>query len=129
MEDFYLIGGGHKFSEFACFLQYRRADKIQANAQADLNLRWAHMYEGTLSGVVVYMMHNAIKGPYAIYGLRSAISAFSQPDHSLSLRKHAYSNTVRILPPKYENFQMKNSDIFLISAQNIDCRYSLEPRR
>ena len=22
---------------------------------------------------------------------------------------------------------MKNSDIFLISAQNIDCRYSLEP--
>ena len=28
---------------------------------------------------------------------------------------------------KNENFQMKNSDIFLISAQNIDCRYSLEP--
>ena len=24
---------------------------------------------------------------------------------------------------------MKNSDIFLISAQNIDCRYSLEPSR
>ena len=29
-----------------------------------------------------------------------------------TLRKHAYSNTIRILPPKYENFQMKNSDIF-----------------
>ena len=28
-----------------------------------------------------------------------------------------------------ENFQMKNSDIFLISAQNIDCGYSLEPPR
>ena len=28
---------------------------------------------------------------------------------------------------KNENFQMKNSDIFLISAQNIDCGYSLEP--
>ena len=25
-----------------------------------------------------------------------------------------------------ENFQIKNSDIFHISAQNIDCRYSLE---
>ena len=24
---------------------------------------------------------------------------------------------------------MKNSDIFFISAQNIDCRYSLEPPR
>ena len=26
-----------------------------------------------------------------------------------------------------ENFQIKNSDIFHISAQNIDCGYSLEP--
>ena len=45
----------------------------------------------------------------------------------IPLRKHAYSNILRILPPKNENFHMKNSDIFLISAQNIDCRYSLEP--
>ena len=28
-----------------------------------------------------------------------------------------------------ENFQMKNSDIFHISAQNIGCGYSLEPPR
>ena len=34
------------------------------------------------------------------------------------------------LPPKNENFQIKHSDIFHISAQNIDCGYSLEsPRR
>ena len=46
-----------------------------------------------------------------------------------SLRKHAYSNTLKILPPKNENFQIKNSDIFHISAQNIDCGYSLEPPR
>ena len=30
---------------------------------------------------------------------------------------------------KTENFQIKTSDIFHISAQNIDCRYSLEPPR
>ena len=30
---------------------------------------------------------------------------------------------------KTENFQIKNSDIFHISAQNIDCGYSLEPPR
>ena len=30
---------------------------------------------------------------------------------------------------KTENFQIKNSDIFHSSAQNIDCRYSLEPPR
>ena len=31
--------------------------------------------------------------------------------------------------PKNENFQIKLSDIFHISAQNIDCGYSLEPPR
>ena len=30
---------------------------------------------------------------------------------------------------KIENFQMKNYDIFLIFAQNIDCEYTLEPSR
>ena len=46
-----------------------------------------------------------------------------------SLRKHAYSNILKILPPKNENSQIKNSDIFPISDQNIDCGYSLEPPR
>ena len=39
------------------------------------------------------------------------------------LFKYIYS------PPKTENFQIKNYDIFHISAQNIDCGYSLEPPR
>ena len=38
-----------------------------------------------------------------------------------ALRKHAYSNILKILPPKNESFLIKNSDIFHISAQNIDC--------
>ena len=46
-----------------------------------------------------------------------------------TLRKHACSNILKILPPKNENLQIKNSDIFHISAQNIDCGYSLEPPR
>ena len=36
-----------------------------------------------------------------------------------SLWKHAYSNILRILPPKNENFQMKNSGSFHIFALNI----------
>ena len=47
----------------------------------------------------------------------------------LSLRKHAYSNILKISPPKTESFSDKNSDIFRISAQNIECGYSLEPPR
>ena len=45
------------------------------------------------------------------------------------LRKHAYSNILKILPPNKESFQIKNSDIFHISAQNLDCGYPLEPPR
>ena len=44
-----------------------------------------------------------------------------------TLRKHAYSNILKISPPKNESFQIKKSDIFHISAQNIDCGHSLEP--
>ena len=36
---------------------------------------------------------------------------------------------IKIFATKNENFQIKNSDIFHISAQNIDCGYSLEPPR
>ena len=46
---------------------------------------------------------------------------------SLSLREHAYLNILKILSPKNENFQMKNSYILHISDENIDCGYSLEP--
>ena len=46
-----------------------------------------------------------------------------------ALRKHAYSNILNILQPKTENCYIKNSNIFHIPAQNIDCGYSLEPPR
>ena len=47
-----------------------------------------------------------------------------------SLRKHAYSNILKISPPKTESFQIKIQIFFHISAQNIDCGYPLElPRR
>ena len=46
-----------------------------------------------------------------------------------TLRIHACSNILNILQPKKENFQIKQSDIFYISAQSIDCGYSLEPPR
>ena len=46
-----------------------------------------------------------------------------------SLRKQAYSNILKISPPKPESFQIKILIYFHISAQNIDCGYSLEPPR
>ena len=60
--------------------------------------------------------------------VRDATETVTVSEH-FPLRKHAYSNIKKISPPKTENFQIKNSDIFHISAQNIDCGYSLEPPR
>ena len=48
------------------------------------------------------------------------------PDKANTLQKHTYSNILKMLPPKTENFQIKKSDTFHISAQNIGCGYSLE---
>ena len=50
---------------------------------------------------------------------------------NVPLRKHAYSNILKnfITKKKKWKFSGKNSDIFHISAQNIDCGYSLEPPR
>ena len=44
----------------------------------------------------------------------------------LTLRKHAYSNILKILQLKKKKKSDKNSDIFHISAQNIDFGYPLE---
>ena len=47
----------------------------------------------------------------------------------ITLRKHAFSNILKISSPKTESVLHKNSDIFHISAKNMDCGYSLEPPR
>ena len=47
--------------------------------------------------------------------------------YCFTLRKQAYTNILKISQPKNEKFSDKNSDIFHISAQNIDCGYLLEP--
>ena len=53
---------------------------------------------------------------------------------SFFIAKNYYENTPiqiyrKFLLQKLKIFQIKNSDIFHISAQNIDCGYSLEPPR
>ena len=58
--------------------------------------------------------------------IRTDVCTECDPEIWEPLQKHAYSNILKILPPNNENFQIKNSDIFHITAQNIDCGYSLE---
>ena len=46
-----------------------------------------------------------------------------------SITKTRLFKYTEIFTTKNESFQIRNSDIFHISAQNIDCGYSLEPPR
>ena len=62
------------------------------------------------------------------FSLTSGSGAASEKGYT-PLRKHAYSNILKNLPPKNENFQIKKNDILHISTQNIRCGYSLEPPR
>ena len=63
------------------------------------------------------------------YKIKCSLSVLKLFFFTFITKKHAYSNIKKISPPKKENFQVKNSDIFHISAQNIDCGYSSEPPR
>ena len=67
------------------------------------------------------------------HSLCDACTFFGKPLRNLIIRVHyedmPISNILNILPPKDENFEIKNSNILHISAPNIDCGYSLEPPR
>ena len=49
--------------------------------------------------------------------------------HYMYVTKTRLFKYIKILPPKNENIQLKNSDILYISAQKINCGYALEPPR
>ena len=52
-----------------------------------------------------------------------------KPEHTVYITKTGLFKYIENFTTKNENFQIKNSDIFHISDQNIDCGYSLEPPR
>ena len=54
---------------------------------------------------------------------------FKETFNDIFITKTRLFKYIEILSPKTENFQIKNSDIFHISAQNIDYGYLLEPPR
>ena len=53
---------------------------------------------------------------FFLFFAENRIWHFMQIVSNRALRKHAYSNILKILPPKNENFQIKFLDIFHISA-------------
>ena len=70
-----------------------------------------------------------INTPAHLQHCRDSLEVKSQHLSPDIITKTCLFNYTENLPSKNENFQIKNSDIFHISAQNIDCGYSLEPPR
>ena len=66
-------------------------------------------------------------GPGNFFAIKLTIMCLSA--HVNTITKTCLFKYTEIFTTKNENFQIKNSDIFLIFAQNIDCGYSLEPPR
>ena len=74
-----------------------------------------------LTAISSFFLHTMLKHLHCICSLK--------PHLASTLRKHAYSSILKILPPINEKIQIKNSDIFHICARSVDCGYSLEPSR
>ena len=104
--------------------EWRAKDRMILCARAGCSESWSRNIKAAMS-------ENVISDTCALGQprMQSLLMRTTKTEPSVPLRKHAYSNILKILPPKIENFQIKNPDIFHTSAQNIDCRYSLEPPR
>ena len=66
-----------------------------------------------------YFVGKAHKGPFSVLPIINILHVFTFfiNNSIVSLREQAYSNILKILPPKNESFQMKNSKNFHISAR------------
>ena len=62
-------------------------------------------------------------------GFLSWIRCLFRPESIAITKTRLFKYIENFTTIKIENFQIKNPDIFHISAKNIDCGYSLEPPR
>ena len=84
-----------------------------------LQRTWSNLSNSIPNGSYTMTHSNLFLSPYKILLIA--------PENKYSLWKQAYSNILKISPPKTENFPIQNSHIFHISAQSLDYGYSLEP--
>ena len=66
---------------------------------------------------------------YAVWRTHEQNSIFTKGPMIPITKTRLFNYIENFTTKKNENFQIKNSDIFHISTQNIDCGYSLEPPR
>ena len=95
----------------------RRFRSACANTEADQNPHWAHILERQK------FLHVDNEDSDQTARIRRLSWVFVGYENA-PIQIHW-----EFLPTKNENFHMKNSGSFQISAQDMDCGYSLEPPR
>ena len=81
-----------------------------------------------LSGIVVTSFGKMEMIKLLFFGLCSVYSQSGIEFPSIT-KTYLFKYTEKLITEKLKIFRQKNSNIFHISAQNIDCGYSLEPPR
>ena len=112
---------------------------VYSSAAKALILRWVlcgwsrikSVFRRTV--VTFIRLHGSAGLSEPLLGAQSGLSEMLCPTLTEIVTQHYENMPIQIywkkLSPKNEKFQIKSSDIFQISAQNIDCAYSLEPPR
>ena len=105
---------------------YKRYNFYDFNS-CTLNSFWKGIYSKSSKSIIVRGQNDVDRVAYPAR-VSIPLKVYETPNFS------HYENTPIPIYRKFhlqktENFQIKNSDIFHISAQNIDCGYSLEPPR
>ena len=72
----------------------------------------------------VFVLYLVLRGKGILF-----TSTRSSSPHLIITKTRLFKYIENFISKKTENFQIKISDIFHISAQNINCGYSLEPPR
>ena len=116
----YVLGSHSSASFYSDFSRVRAFDPLFWTLQVN---------EAKMTGFFFLLLLLLLFGVFFVFLFFVVVFFFFFAYELEPLRKHAYSNILKILPPKNVNFQIKKSDIFHICAQNIDCGYSLEPPR
>ena len=95
---------------------------------------WWYYFKWTIKSILKVVLgkknrHTKTNFPGLIETLLMAALKNAGATYASSLWKHAYSNILKISPPKTESFPIKVLIFFIFLAQNVDCEYSLEPPR
>ena len=85
---------------------FMKIEQVWVSKHTHARTHWKTLFSD-IKCWIIYLFRNYVCHFSEIEIIRLDISCKSSAEHSLTLRKHAYWNILKILPPKSESFQIK----------------------